>query len=117
MQNSTPVTTSATYPLEHTPLLHINVIPDKVPGGILAKILHNVREWPLAARIAAVVLPVLIALAFSCAYQAILPADHLFRSVMPIISLALPFFGIYEGTCLIKEFMAQFNYDCRPGHS
>jgi hypothetical protein len=91
------------------------VIQDEAPGGILAKILHNVRTWPLAARVAAVAIPILIAFAFSCTYQVILPADHLFRSVMPIISLVTPFLGMYEGTSLVKEFMNQLAYDYRPG--
>lgn len=106
---------SSTHLFEHHPNLRINTIQDEVPGGILAKILHNVREWPLAARIAVIAITVFATLTISCAYQAILPADHLFRAVMPIISLALPFFGMYEGTSLMKEFLNQFRYDYRPG--
>ena len=115
MQSSMPIAPSVTHPFEHHHHVHINTIHDEVPGGILAKILHNVRECPLAVRIAAVVIPILIAFTFYSIYYATLPADHLFRAVMPLASLVIPFFSMYEGTSLMNEFLNQFSYDYRPG--
>lgn len=113
MQSTSSATLSPPS-FEHHPHVYVDVIQDRKPGGILGKILHNVRSWPIAVRVAAVAMPVIVAMAILCIYQAILPADHIFRSILPIIHVVYPFVGMYEATELMNEAMDQMAHDYSP---
>lgn len=109
MQCSTSIPASHEHPA-------IILGQDSVPNGILARILRNVREWdcPLLIKVSLVAIPILLALGFACAYNAILPETHLFRQIIPILSLFLPFIGIYEGIGLFNEGMDQLRREYSP---
>jgi hypothetical protein len=117
MQNATSVSAYATFHLEGRPPLHadVHIVRDAEPSGIMAGILHKVRNCPLIVRIGAVAFPILAFVAQVLTFNATLPADHLFKTLMPFLSLALPFLYVYECIDLMREVMAQMSCDYGRG--
>lgn len=113
MQNTTSVFAHATFHLDGRPPLHadVRIVRDAEPSGIMAGILHKVRNCPLVIKIGAVVFPILVFIAQVLTFNTILPADHLFKTLMPFLSLALPFLYVYECIDLVREVMAQMSCD------
>ena len=113
MQNTTSVFAFATLRLEGRPPIRadIHIVREAEPSGVMAGILHKVRNCPLIVKIVAVAFPILAFVAQVLVFDAILPADHLFRALMPFVSLALPFLYVYECIDLMREVMAQMSGD------
>ena len=109
MQSATSVSAYATFHLEGRPPLHadVHIVRDFEPSGIVARILHGARGMPLIVRIGLVALPILTTLAGLAIFNAVLPADHLFKVLKPFIALAFPFVATFEMVDLVNEIMAQ----------
>lgn len=109
MQNATHVFAYATFHLEGRPPLHadVHIVRDFEPSGMLAKILHGARNWPLIAKIGLVAIPLLASLSSLVAFNAILPADHLFMALKPLMALVVPFICVFEWVDLMNEIIAQ----------
>lgn len=76
-------------------------------NGFLATILHNVQRYPSAVKVVAVALPVILSFSMFLFGSCLLPSDHLFRAILPLIDMVFPVVCMYEITGLMKEIVDQ----------
>lgn len=77
--------------------------------GVFAKILHNVRDWPLAVKIGALAIPVILELANVVFYGYIANPTPIYKAVWAMIAIIAPVWGMLELTSLINEISAQWS--------
>jgi hypothetical protein len=82
---------------------------------MLARILHNVEEYPPVLKIGAIAIPIILTIATYLLLLAKFPADHSFSVIKKILALTCPIVVMNELTSFVKEYIYQENITIKRG--
>ena len=87
------------------PSIHegVQTFEETAPSGFLARILRNVRDWPLAVKVTAIAIPVLLEIADVVYFGCFSAPSMINRAVWSLLAVAGPIFGLLEVTSLMNE--------------
>ncbi len=87
----------------------VQTLEEAIPSGFLARILRNVRDWPLAVKVSAIAIPVILEIADLVYFGCFSTPSLLNRAVWSVLAVAGPIFGLLEVTSLMNEVADQIS--------
>ena len=87
----------------------VQTLEEATPSGFLARILRNVRDWPLAVKVSAIAIPVILEIADLIYFGCFSTPSLLNRAVWSVLAVAGPIFGLLEVTSLMNEVADQIS--------